>query len=152
MSNSELDPEEIDQLEEYEGWQIAYDLSESRRDDRPQICFTGFPPSKKEYLSGIAMENGLKVVKSVTVNLEYLCCGENAGPSKLEKAGAQGVAIISEHEFLDTFMDGPTTVPTDLKVDQEQVDALMETVRKQSATIEALSKKLRARPFRAWPW
>jgi len=43
---------------------------------------------------------GAKAGSSVTSNTDYLICGEKAG-SKLGKARALGVTVLSEHQFLD---------------------------------------------------
>ena len=47
-------------------------------------------------------------VTSVTKNLAYLCCGQNAGPKKLEKARAQGVTLLTESDFYNLVGTGET--------------------------------------------
>jgi NAD-dependent DNA ligase len=69
------------------------------RDTRQTVCFTGFTASEKDALIKIAESRTLRVVQSVTTDLQFLVCGPNAGPKKLEKATAQGVAIMSEEDF-----------------------------------------------------
>jgi NAD-dependent DNA ligase len=69
------------------------------RDTRQSVCFTGFTASEKDALVKIAESRTLRVVQSVTTELHFLVCGANAGPKKLEKATAQGVAIMSEEDF-----------------------------------------------------
>ena len=69
------------------------------RDTRQTVCFTGFLASEKDALIKIAESRNLRNVQSVTTDLNFLVCGPNAGPKKLEKATAQGVAIISEEDF-----------------------------------------------------
>ena len=54
------------------------------------------------YQSGIQMKIlslGAKAGSSVSKNTDYLICGEKAG-SKLAKAQALGVRVLSEQEFL----------------------------------------------------
>jgi NAD-dependent DNA ligase len=68
-------------------------------DIRQTVCFTGFTASEKDALIKVAESRSLRVVQSVTTDLHFLVCGPNAGPKKLEKATAQGVAIISEEDF-----------------------------------------------------
>lgn len=101
----ELTREEIEAM----SWDVArayyYAHKEKWRDSRPRdtresVCFTGFTASEKDRLIETAKERGLKVVQSVTDELHYLVCGPNAGPKKLEKAKAQGVAIILEEDFI----------------------------------------------------
>ncbi len=48
----------------------------------------------------LVKKNGGRVLSSVSGNLDYLVCGEEAG-SKLEKARKHDVKIISEKEFLN---------------------------------------------------
>ena len=68
-------------------------------DDRPQIAFTGFAKVQRAVLEAKAEENGLRVCKSVTMNLAYLCAGPNAGPTKVDKARMQDVFILSEAQL-----------------------------------------------------
>jgi DNA ligase (NAD+) len=44
---------------------------------------------------------GGKVLSAVSGKLDYLIAGNNTGPSKMEKAKALGVKVISENEFLE---------------------------------------------------
>lgn len=66
---------------------------------KSEICFTGFNKEDKEILVGIAESRGIFVRSSVTKTLNYLCCGYNAGPSKIEKSRHQGVVILTESQF-----------------------------------------------------
>lgn len=65
-------------------------------DSRPEIAFTGFPKSKRAELEAFASEHGMRVRKSVTQDLVFLCCGANAGPSKVQAARDQGCFILDE--------------------------------------------------------
>jgi BRCT domain type II-containing protein len=67
----------------------------------PQICFTGFTNSVNEKLSHLAREIGYEVKQPVTKQLAILVIGDNAGPTKMEKAKAQGCTIFTEIEFMD---------------------------------------------------
>ncbi|WP_253073714.1 hypothetical protein [Sodalis ligni] len=64
-----------------------------------EVCFTGFKKGDKERLIILAEENKLLVRSSVTQNLQFLCCGYNAGPTKVTAARMQGVIILNEDEF-----------------------------------------------------
>ncbi|WP_323756856.1 NAD-dependent DNA ligase LigA [Roseivirga sp.] len=44
--------------------------------------------------------NGGKIISSISKKLDYLVAGDKMGPSKLEKATALGIKIISEEEFI----------------------------------------------------
>lgn len=78
---------------------------EAPRDARPQILFTGFAKVQRHVLETKADADGLQVMKTVTQNLVFLCCGPTAGPAKVEKSREQGVYIVDEaqfHQLLDT--------------------------------------------------
>jgi len=69
------------------------------------VCFTGFKSEDKKRLSEKAEASGMVVRRSVTRSLNFLCCGYNAGPKKIEKARAQNVIALNEEQFsqlLDT--------------------------------------------------
>lgn len=101
LAKTDLTREQIDALSDSEAWAMIYKATGGRRktDKRPQICFTGFGASKTEALQIEAEAHGMKVVTAVTKGLSYLCCGDNPGPSKIEKAKAQGVALLLEEQF-----------------------------------------------------
>ncbi|WP_199637245.1 BRCT domain-containing protein [Serratia sp. PAMC26656] len=63
------------------------------------ICFTGFSKNKKSELTNIALSLGYSVSKDVTKGLDYLCCGDSAGPSKINKAKQNNSALLSEVDF-----------------------------------------------------
>ena len=46
---------------------------------QPEICFTGFKSADKEALIAVAEQSGMFIRSSVTANLDFLCCGYNAG-------------------------------------------------------------------------
>ncbi|WP_417544398.1 hypothetical protein [Marinobacter sp.] len=65
-------------------------------DTRPEICFTGYPKIQRAALEELASTRSMAVKKDVTKGLAFLCCGPNAGPSKVEKARERGCLIIDE--------------------------------------------------------
>ncbi|APF80451.1 TPA: hypothetical protein I7F36_000858 [Vibrio cholerae] len=67
--------------------------------DSLQVCFTGFNKLDKAALKELAANNNMIVRKEVTVYLDILCYGINAGPKKLEKAMEQGVMILNREQF-----------------------------------------------------
>ncbi len=75
-----------------------------------EICFTGFKKIDKERLETTAEDTGLFVVTSVRKSLEFLCCGYNAGPKKIEKAREQGAFILNEEQFLTLMETGELPV------------------------------------------
>lgn len=73
---------------------------------RPQILFTGFGSSLRSDLERQCADSGLKVVKTVTRQLSFLCAGPNAGPSKVEKSRIQGVFIVTESDLPELLESG----------------------------------------------
>lgn len=76
----------------------------SRRSNKPndalEVCFTGFKAADKDRLTAIANDARMTVRTSVTTALDFLCCGYNAGPKKIDKARHQGVVTLSEEQFV----------------------------------------------------
>lgn len=90
---------EIDLMSDAEGWSWIYSNAKPRKEKSTQVCFTGFSADEKSELVTLAEEARFEVVGSVTKNLAFLCAGDNAGPSKLEKAREQGVHVLSREQF-----------------------------------------------------
>ncbi len=63
------------------------------------FLFSGVFRQEREHLQQIVVENGGRVLSSVSGKLDYLVAGDNMGPSKREKAEKLGVKIISEDDF-----------------------------------------------------
>ncbi|GAB4033728.1 NAD-dependent DNA ligase LigA [Spirosoma gilvum] len=65
------------------------------------FLYTGtFAHFSREELEARIAANGGKLLSGVSKKLNYLIVGENAGPSKVEKAQKLNVPMISEDEFL----------------------------------------------------
>ncbi len=109
-SKTDMTSEEIAVLSDGEAWALIYSNRKARterpKDNRLQVCFTGFGASKKEELTNLAHDNRLKAVNSVTMELDFLVGGENAGPKKIEKAEAQGAQFLNERQFLGLIETG----------------------------------------------
>ena len=54
----------------------------------------------------MAEGNGIVVRSTVKNNLNFLCCGYNAGPKKIEKARAQNVIALDEEQFVRLLETG----------------------------------------------
>ena len=107
LSKSDMSKDEISLLSDAEAWKLIYSIRVTKkRDDRLQICFTGFGLGEKEILTELAKANNFNVVSSVTKKLDFLCGGENAGPKKIEKAQAQGVQFVSKFQFMHLIETG----------------------------------------------
>lgn len=81
-------------------------ISEPKRELPLQILFTGFPATQRAVLEQRAIDAGMDVKKSVTQGLNFLCGGPNAGPTKLEKARAQHVYILTQAQFFALLETG----------------------------------------------
>lgn len=75
-------------------------------DDRPQVLFTGFKAAARNELEQIAADHGLRVVKTSTKNLSFLCAGSNAGPVKIKKAYEAGAFILTSEELTNMLETG----------------------------------------------
>ncbi len=75
-------------------------------DDRPQILFTGFKSARREDLERTAAAQGLRVMKTAGKALAFLCIGEKAGPTKVEKAREAGAFILDELQLHALFESG----------------------------------------------
>jgi BRCT domain type II-containing protein len=104
-SKTELTETEIENLTEQKGWNIVYSLT-VKKEKHNEICFTGFSPSEKKEITQIAENHNFHIAKSVTTNLTFLCCGDNAGPSKMDKAEKQGAVILNKEEFYKLIQTG----------------------------------------------
>ncbi|MGX9518009.1 hypothetical protein ACWX0P_03940 [Vibrio mediterranei] len=84
------------------------------------VCFTGFDKATKESLVELAKTQNMTVRKSVTVNLNILCFGPNAGPAKLNQATMQGVTTLTKSQFENLLSTGelPEALPGDITVKQ----------------------------------
>jgi len=82
------------------------------------ICFTGFNKARKIELMDLADSKGLEVKSDFTKDLVYLCYGPNAGPSKMDKARANGATLLSEAEFESLYADvsGRDSAPAETPV------------------------------------
>ena len=84
--------------------EMAVEESGSRFLEGLTVCFTG----KSSRFSGDDVEAflesaGAKCTHSVSKSLDYLITGEKPGGSKVQKAEAYGVKIISEKDFYEKF-------------------------------------------------
>lgn len=65
------------------------------------VVLTGFTTAISQDYGHRLKELGAKVCTGVSGKTNWLICGANAGPSKMEKATQVGARIICEEEFLD---------------------------------------------------
>jgi len=98
---------EIQTLGETQAWDLVYERPPANNvtPQRLRVCFTGFGPDERAELESIAMAAGHNVSRGVVKSLGILVCGDNAGPSKLEKAHTQEVKILTAAEYRE-FVKG----------------------------------------------
>ncbi len=110
-----------DVLERVQHWQSQYTRkSESDRpggrraiNGVPEVCFTGFKAADKTRLTELAVASGYMVRGAVSVSLEVLCYGYNAGPSKMQQARDMGILILTEPQFLAFKDSGEIPIEAD---------------------------------------
>lgn len=64
-----------------------------------KVCFTGFTKADKAELTELAEAAGMKAVTGVSASLDFLCCGDNAGWSKMKKANEIGVPLVRDEQI-----------------------------------------------------
>lgn len=65
----------------------------------PEILFTGFATADRARLEARASAAGLRVRKNVTIGLQFVCAGPNAGPTKLAQARERHATVLDERQF-----------------------------------------------------
>lgn len=75
-------------------------------DVRGEILFTGFLAAHRLELEALAEKNGLRVVKTPTKALTFLCTGKTAGWTKVQAASEKGAFILTEAQLLEVFKTG----------------------------------------------
>ena len=99
------EPKHIEMLQELQraGVQMEQQVQAARESNLLEgktIMVSGLFSIPREELKGLIERHGGKVGSSVSKKTDYLVAGEKAGGSKLEKAEALGVKVISEDEFM----------------------------------------------------
>ena len=74
-----------------------------------KVVFTGFTTIQKNAMRVVSDRCGMIQQTGVCKSTDILICGDNAGPSKLQKARAQGVEIMTACDFFERLgVDCPT--------------------------------------------
>jgi DNA ligase (NAD+) len=94
----------IDRLKDY-GVQMVVNESETGTRgsvlDGKVIVISGvFVHHSRDEYKALIEQNGGKETGSVSAKTSFILAGENAGPSKLEKARSLGIPLVKEEEFL----------------------------------------------------
>lgn len=87
--------------------EIAEKVKASNALEGKSIVVSGvFTHHSRDEYKDLIEQHGGKNVSSISKKTSFVLAGENMGPSKLEKANALGVAIVSEEEFLKMIGEG----------------------------------------------
>ena len=76
----------------------------NNREEKFEICFTGFQKSDKEELENFAKENEMFIRKKVSKNLGLLVCGETAGWRKIEDANKLNIPRVNGKRGFYNFL------------------------------------------------
>lgn len=110
LSKTDMTAIEVAALSDAEAWRIIYATKTVRtKDERPHVCLTGFGATRKAELARLGADGGLRVVTTVTKNLQILVAGENAGPKKIAAAHSCGAEILTEDEFRSLLSGGASS-------------------------------------------
>ena len=87
--------------------EIAEKVKASNALEGKSIVVSGvFTHHSRDEYKDLIEQHGGKNVSSISKKTSFVLAGDNMGPSKLEKANALGVAIVSEEEFLKMIGEG----------------------------------------------
>jgi DNA ligase (NAD+) len=75
------------------------ETADKKLDGKKLVISGTFESFSRDELKDLIEHHGGKNVSSVSLNTDYLVAGENAGPSKLEKATKAGIRVIDEAAF-----------------------------------------------------
>lgn len=75
-------------------------LSSSKLAEKSFIISGVFEQYSREELTQLILDNGGKILGSISSKLDYLIAGDKMGPSKLAKAQKLNIPIISEEELI----------------------------------------------------
>ncbi|MGH2624346.1 MAG: helix-hairpin-helix domain-containing protein, partial [Sphingobacterium sp.] len=75
-------------------------LSSSKLAEKSFIISGVFEQYSREELTQLILDNGGKILGSISSKLDYLVAGDKMGPSKLAKAQKLNIPIISEEELI----------------------------------------------------
>ncbi len=89
--------------------------------DNLVVLFTGFKAAEKAELAALAEEYGMIASKArnITKTLNFLVMGDNAGPSKIQKAKEQKVPMMNREQFAQLLETGEIELPDDRSVSEQ---------------------------------
>jgi len=91
-------------------------LAQSNRLEGKTIVISGvFAHHSRDEYKTLIEQNGGKESGSVSAKTSFILAGENAGPSKLEKAQSLGIPLVNEDAFLKMIDEPEAVKPTVLQ-------------------------------------
>lgn len=102
------DEQNLQMIERLKNYGLNFELKEQNSQTKSEklnglnIIVTGSfaSSSRRSELEEMVKQNGGKLQSGVNAKTSFIVCGENPGPSKIEKAQKLNIKIISESEFL----------------------------------------------------
>lgn len=115
-----------------------------------EICFSGFEKAKKDFLSKLALEAGLKVRAGVTSRLDFLCIGKPTGWRKIEEATNIGALVLTESQLINFIENGEIPYknnsqdPDVIKPEKTDEEKLQDIVNEATLTFHTFRDKKRS--------
>ena len=100
------DSDNIDVLNKLKDAGLIFSIQEksksvNNRLSNKKIIVTGTFSSSRDELKDKILFLGGTISSSISKNIDFIICGENPGPTKIEKANQLGLKIISEVDFYE---------------------------------------------------
>ena len=100
------DSDNIDVLNKLKDAGLIFSIQEksksvNNRLSNKKIIVTGTFSSSRDELKDKILFLGGTISSSISKNIDFIICGENPGPTKIEKANQLGLKIISEEDFYE---------------------------------------------------
>ena len=100
------DSDNIDVLNKLKDAGLIFSIQEkpksvNNRLSNKKILVTGTFSSSRDELKDKILFLGGTISSSISKNIDFIICGENPGPTKIEKANQLGLKIISEEDFYE---------------------------------------------------
>ena len=100
------DSDNIDVLNKLKDAGLIFSIQEkpksvNNRLSNKKILVTGTFSSSRDELKDKILFLGGTISSSISKNIDFIICGENPGPAKIEKANQLGLKIISEEDFYE---------------------------------------------------
>ncbi|QTL95563.1 hypothetical protein [Aeromonas jandaei] len=134
-SLSELDSSILPEIE-----QPLHKHVKTIKNNSLEIHFTGFSAKDKIRLEELANNSGMVVRHGVSTMLSFICCGKNAGPTKIKRAIEQGALAISEDQFTTLLETGEIPETSSYDIFEREVKDF-DKIQKTFSTLRTLPRR-----------